>query len=403
MAIPPENGQTAPYLSHVNAFFENALSGTPGGESDGGEGEGGRGVPAADGNAAAAGDPATRRLAEFPGLFDWRQAVRIAEDAARRSARRAPAFGYPPDEESPRLRASAEMSHSFSDVADYAALPDGRAELTLSLTDAASRLTLLGAHGAMPAVYSELALDRADRGDTVFLEFLAMFEHRLLSLAYRGWWHQRLELRREQSGAGEDLPDMDEWLDAMAGLALTGADTRLRGTSRWPVRRFAPLFANAARTAWGLAALLGAYAGVPVRVEELAPRWLELPLPDQNRLPDRAHPDGVNARLGGGLVLGEHVREAQSNFNLVLGPMRWEVFQEFLPDAPEDRLGGLCELARLYAGADRSFGVRMELGEGEARGIFLGGSGARLGWSVWLLSEGGGAGKADVFFDEEKI
>ncbi len=333
-------------------------------------------------------------LASSPGLFDWRQAVRIAEDAARRGGGRSPAFAYAPGEESPRLVASPEMGHSFGDVAAYSG-----GALTLSLTDAASRLTLLGSHGALPAWYSELALERKERGDTVLLEFLGMFEHRLLALAYRGWWHHRLELRREQSGAGEDLPDLDEWLDALAGVAAPLGEARLRRTSRWPVRRFAPLFANAARTAWGLSALLGAYAGVPVRVEEFAVRWVDLPASDQNRLPDAAFPDGVNCRLGGGLVLGERVREAQSNFNIALGPMEWGAFQEFLPDAPEGRLAGLCDLARLYAGVDRSFGVRMELGGGEARGVCLGGSGARLGWSVWLLSEAGDASASDVFFD----
>ncbi len=333
-------------------------------------------------------------LAAAPERFDWRQAVRIAEDAARRRGGRSPAFAYAPGDESPRLAASPEMGHSFGDVAAY----DG-AELTLSLTGAASRLTLLGSHGALPVWYSELALDREERGDGILLEFLGMFEHRLLALAYRGWWHHRLELRREQADAGEDLPDLDEWLDALAGVAPPLGAERLLRTSRWPVRRFAPLFANAARTAWGLAALLGAYAGVPVRVEEFAPRWLELPDSDRNRLPDGEFPDGVNCRLGGGLVLGERVREAQSNFNIALGPMGWAAFQTFLPDAPEARLAGLCDLARLYAGVDRSFGVRMELGAGEARGICLGGGGARLGWSVWLLSEAGDPALSDVFFD----
>lgn len=350
-----------------------------------------------DGQAAA-------DLEASPGSFDWHQAVRIAEDAARRRGLRPPAFGYSPEEESPRLAASPEMGRSFSDVVAYDAAydtPDGidgeaRARLTLSLTDAASRLTLLGAHGALPAAYSELALEREDRGDGAFPDFIGMFEHRLLSLAYRGWWHYRLEIRREQSGAGEELSDIDEWLDALAGLAV--GKERLLSASRWPVRRFAPLFANAARTGWGLGALLSAYAGVSVRVEELAPRWLDLPVSDQNRLPDAAFPDGVNSRLGGGLVLGDHVREAQSNFTLALGPMRREMFLEFLPDAEEGRLAGLCELAHLYAGADRSFGVRMELGAGEARGICLGGEGARLGWSVWLLSEAGEVPTEDVFF-----
>ena len=346
------------------------------------------------------GESPAELLAAEPGLFDWRQAVRIVEDMERRRGRQSPAFDHQPADESPRLAASPEMSHSYADVAEYLNEPEGRSILVLALTDASSRLTLLGSHGALPAWYSELALDREEQGDRTLLEFLGMFEHRLLVLAYRGWWHHRLELRREQLGAGEDLPDMDGWLDAMAGIGLKGATERLRQTSSWPIRRFAPLFANAARTAWGLAALLGAYAGVPVRVEELAPRWLELAASDCNRLPDREFSNGVNNCLGSGLVLGEKVREAQSNFNLALGPMRWETFLEFLPDAPEERLAGLCELTRLYAGMDRSFGVRMELGEGEARGICLGGHSARLGWSIWLMSAAGDASTADIFFDD---
>lgn len=353
-------------------------------------------------------DKPLERLAEEPGLFDWRQAARIAEGvaAALGTGYHAPGFDRPPDLESPRFQASPDMNHAYADVGAFVPGVHEPDVLSLSLTDASSRHSLLGAHGVLPAWYSELALERKEKGDSTLLDFLAMFDHRLLSLSYRGWWHHRPELRREKKQAGETLPDMDRWFDAIAGLHTPGLRERLHPSLLWLVRCFAPLFANAARPVAGLAALLSAYAGSTVTISEFEVRWFRLRESDQNRLPDLTKTNGRNCCLGRNLALGERVREAQSNFGIILGPLTWKEFCRFLPTPAGTCMEGLCELSRLYAGADRSFIVKLLVAPGEVRGVCLGGgeSGTpHLGWNIWLATNSTESMAADAVFMESEL
>lgn len=344
------------------------------------------------------------RLREEPGAFSWQQAVRILEEIKTgcRDGFMPPGFSHRSGEESPRLAASPDMNHAYADVAECIPGDNNNADrLLLSLTDASQRRTLLGAHGVLPAWYSELALERMEAGDHTLVDFLAMFEHRLLALGYRAWWHHRVDFRREKNAANLSLPDMDVWFDSMAGLGTPGQRGRLHRGIGWLVRRFAPLFANAARPASGLAVLLSAYAGTGVRIHEMVVRWCKLDDKDRNCLPAEGQMAGINCTLGHDLVLGETVPEAQSNYNIILGPMSWKVFLSFLPAPGGNRLEGLYDLARLFSGPDRSFGVRMQLDRGEVRGVCLGGGDSGqpfLGWNVWLATDGTDRMASEAFF-----
>lgn len=365
------------------------------------------GVPDQDGSetvAVTAREQLLARLLDEPGAFAWQQAVRVLEDSAYsgHAGFTIPGFAPEPGEESPRLAASAEMDHAYADVSEF--VPGGNDnvdKLILSLSDASQRRTLLGGHGVLPSWYSELALERLASGDGTLVEFLSIFEHRLLSLVYRGWWHYRADFRREKNTAGLALPDVDAWFDAVAGLGTPGQRERLQGGIGWLIRRFAPLFANAARPAAGLESILSAYAGTGVRVCEMVVQWRRLDRKDLNRLPAAETGSEGHCTLGRDLVLGDTVPEAQSNFDVILGPMSWRMFTSFLPDPAGDRLEGLCDLVRLFAGSERSFGVRLQLDGGEAAGICLGGGAdgaGYLGWNVWLATDGLERMASEAFF-----
>ena len=141
-------------------------------------------------------------------------------------------------------------------------------------------------------------------------------------------------------------------------------------------------------TAIGLQILLSDYFGIGVIVEELTGQWLTF----NPTTPTHLGPDG-QGRLGRNTIAGDRVWDVASRFRIVLGPLSYDDFVEFLPDAiPVPARKGfflLSQLVRLYVGAEFDFDVQlcllgteippcyMKEAPGESLGL-------RLGWNTWL-------------------
>jgi type VI secretion system protein ImpH len=105
-----------------------------------------------------------------------------------------------------------------------------------------------------------------------------------------------------------------------------------------------------------------------------------LNLPEDQRTALGAEP-ALRATLGRGTVLGERVRDVQSRFRIVMGPMDLDRFIAFLPGTPS--LARLMDWVRNYVGFEFDWEVQLVLARDEVPGIRLGREG-HLGWTTWL-------------------
>ena len=132
------------------------------------------------------------------------------------------------------------------------------------------------------------------------------------------------------------------------------------------------------KNAEGLASILEGFFGLPARVDQFVLGWLELPRDQRTVLGGQPRPSGT---LGLGTVIGERVRDVQSRFRAVMGPMDLDRFCDFLPGGRS--LERLKHWVRNYVGFEFDWDVQLVLARDEVPGIRLGREG-QLGWTTWL-------------------
>jgi type VI secretion system protein ImpH len=285
---------------------------------------------------------------------------------------------------------------------------------------------LSGPNGTMPIEYTDLLNRLAFMGGvapferTALRDWFDIFNHRLGLLLYGAWEKYRFPVRyakfdrvkraREtQSSDGlwrpPPAPDPFTWsVMSLVGLGTPSLQHRLRvdpaemppDGQPVPLARiedlallhYSGILSRRVPTAIGLQILISDYFGVGARVEELTGQWLTF----NPTTPTNLGPEG-QGRLGRNTIAGERVWDAASRFRIVLGPLRYVQFVEFLPD-PVDvpaRKGFflLSQLIKLYVGAEFDFDVQLCLLGSEVpdcliQEVSAEDLGVRLGWNTWL-------------------
>jgi type VI secretion system protein ImpH len=235
---------------------------------------------------------------------------------------------------------------------------------------------VFGPNGALPLHLTELAYDRRrQKEDGTIVDFVNLFQHRLISLFYRAW-------ADAEPTVNFDRPESDRFrlfLGALIGLApSSGWDAD--AVPDYAKLSRAGLLAAQTRSAEGLETLLGDYFGIPVQVRQFVGSWLDIPGDLRCRLGD-----AQSATLGINATLGASTWQCQHKFEIALGPLSRASFNNFLPGAPG--LTQLRALVRLYTNDEWEWQVRLLLRDVEIPGMRLGSveSGeSRLGWTSWL-------------------
>jgi type VI secretion system protein ImpH len=234
-------------------------------------------------------------------------------------------------------------------------------------------LGLAGALGPLPAPYSEMILAAAARKDHAAADFLDIFNHRLVLLFYRVRQAHSPALTSRAPHEGSAA----QYLFSLIGLNLPAMRQRL-GIPAQSLLQYAGLLAGMPRSMAGLERILADYFTVPVRVRQFIGGW---------RLLDRSQwtaigADGSNQELGAGAVLGRRVWDDEKSVSIVIGPVGWSIFLEFLPQGARHR--ALAALARFYLGPDRAE-ARLLLKAADVPRAAIGQS--RLGYTSWLLRQ----------------
>lgn len=327
--------------------------------------------------AGASGQPPDRltaleRLATEPHRFTLFAALRLLEQTfgthprlgeARRAA-----------DDAVRLGQAPHLSFAPSDVCTFERLEDEGASV------AAERIQLeqysfgmFGPNGVLPRHLTEYAYEwRRQREDATFVDFVNVFQHRLISLFYRAW-------AESDPATCFDRPDSDRfalYIGALIGLSPRSARARDAAPDYAKLSR-AGHFGSQVRSAEGLEVILADYFGLAVELRPFVGAWMEVPEDFYCRLGG----DPEAAGLGSTATLGAASWQCQHKFELVLGPLTLDTFRNFLPGARG--LRELHALVRLYTNDEWSWQLRLLLRDVEVPGVRLGTTG-QIGWTTWL-------------------
>jgi type VI secretion system protein ImpH len=265
----------------------------------------------------------------------------------------------PASREAVRIRPSTALSCPAGDLERIEPRGESRVELT------ATFLGLYGVDSPLPYAYAEhLAAIAEEAGGRRVRDFLDLFHHRLYSLLYRGW----KKARPVASEQGLD-PLHDRALAPVGFSSALGL-----GGARRPRLAEARLRVLRPRTAAGLEALLRHRLGYDCPVDQLRPRWAEVPQDQRCSLGRR------NAELGGSLLVGARASD-RNKIQVRVAARSYAMFENLLPEGRDrreldDALGG-------YLREPLDYDVEVRLPAAEVPPWRLGWRG-RVGRNAWL-------------------
>lgn len=235
-------------------------------------------------------------------------------------------------------------------------------------------MSLAGAVGPLPPPFAELVLQRASRHDPSARDFLDIFNHRLVSIAYRIRKMHRIGL-----GTHEPLHDeTTRQLYAFMGLGSSGFSGSLRDSYR-ALLHHAGAFAREVRSMTGLETILRHHFGAPIEGVQFTGRFYNL---DDKEL-TTIGPSGRNRTLGRDALVGSRVWDQTSSFEIRVGPLSLKDYLRFLPGG--DALVPLCRIVRLYVGITYKFTVRLILKASQVPATRLGyAPGNMLTFTAWI-------------------
>ncbi len=308
------------------------------------------------------------RLFSQPYSFEFAQAMRLLQIFYPHSS--PVGLFTSPDSEVVRFGQRAVLTFPASEIHEMEARPAKPPLMRINF------MGLIGPLGVLPLYYTELVSERLRERDRVLLDFLDIFQHRMVSLFYRAWQKHRFLVLYEQ-GRGDAFT---HYLLDIAGLGTKGLQNRQRIADLSFVY-YAGLLAQQPRSAEALRLLLNDYFEVPVRVEQFLGGWYRLDESSQCNLEDLCAP---SQQLGFGAVVGDEIWDPQSRVRVVLGPLNLKRYLDFLPSGTAFK--PLQTIVRFFAGEEFDFEVQLILKREETPGLEIGGTGEtapQLGWVSW--------------------
>ncbi|WP_296947984.1 type VI secretion system baseplate subunit TssG [uncultured Massilia sp.] len=316
------------------------------------------------------------QLRDAPHDFDLFQAISLLERSAPERAPVGAGLGL---DESVRL--AAQVSQGFA-ASDIAALDEsGRPGPALTLRSPV--LSLAGAHGPLPAPFTEALLERRRLRDASGLDFLDIFNARLLGFLYRSRRKHHVALAADAI----DAAPLVRMLDALASLGRAEGVRGPHGEQAW--LRHAAVQGAAPRSMTSLLAVVRDRTGVRFGGKQFVGGWHPLAPCDRARLASPGRPAGPASRLGVGTTLGARAWDQGGGIALDAPPLAPARYAALLPGGKDHALLGW--LAGRHLQQDAGVQLRLELASrpatrlGDATPLA-----PRLGLSTWLCSPGAG-------------
>jgi type VI secretion system protein ImpH len=241
---------------------------------------------------------------------------------------------------------------------------------------------LFGPCGVLPNHYSQLIQERLAMKDRALLEFLNIFNHRILCMFYQSWEKHAFAVSMETAAASKEKASVTEALWAIVGNRLEASRNRLAFDDTTTLY-YGGLFASKRATQESLRSAIEDFTRIPTEIENLVGQWLRLVPEDQSRIGSFALGEQAGNCLGVDTIVGEAAWSIENRFRIRLGPVPWDVLGDYLPTGA--MLRSVVDFARRYVGPQWDFDVQMVVAANQVRGIqldpqqpFL------LGWNTWL-------------------
>lgn len=313
-------------------------------------------------------DDLISRVKAEPYRFDFFQLLRRLENLD--PSRPRIGFATRPSEEQIRLCQIPNLAFAPSTVAAW----KDRTDTVPAPRVFVHFLGMLGPHGPLPLHLTEYVRNRERHfDDPTLARFMDMFNHRVLSLFYRAWSSSRKTVNYERG-------EQDRFAMYIGSLFGIGMD-HLRHRDEVPDEaklHFAGRSSSLTRHPEGLAAVIGSFFDLPVRIEEFIGQWVDLEPEYTCRLGNRE-----STGLGSTAIVGARIWDVSQRFRVVLGPLTLPDFERFLPGG--DSLDRLVGWINNLVGFELQWDANLVLKKDEVPATRLGQQG-RLGWSTWMHS-----------------
>jgi type VI secretion system protein ImpH len=310
-------------------------------------------------------------LEQEPYCFQFFQAVRLLE---RLYPERNPVGLFvSPQSEVAQFSSVPTLSFPASEIQDLQRGKEGPPKLFVNF------MGLSAAVGVLPHAYTEFLIERARAKDRGPGEFFDIFNHRIISLFYRGWQKYRFYVAFERTGTSDDL--ISERLLDLVGLG-TNSLTRRMEIEDEACLYYAGLLSARRPTAQGLKQLIEDYFEVPVSVEQFTGTWRRLPAQNRSYLRDCG---AFCEQLGMGTIVGDEAFDYHGAVTLRIGPLSFDRYREFLPGARANV--ELRAWLRLYTNREFDYVIQLVLEREEVPRMMLGEDGeaaSRLGLVSWV-------------------
>ncbi|HKJ17009.1 MAG TPA: type VI secretion system baseplate subunit TssG [Xanthomonadales bacterium] len=245
--------------------------------------------------------------------------------------------------------------------------PDGKPRISQLF------IGLFGPNGPLPLHLTEHARHRQRHArDSANVGFADAFHHRIVSLFYRAWAQGKPTVQA-------DRQDQDRFAFYISALAGYGMETAEDADSmpRSAKLHFTGHLSSLPRHAVGLASIVQNHFRVPAKIVEFVAHWLTIPERDRLQL-------GTDPRVGSlgmNTVLGDRVWQRQDKFQIRLGPLTLQQYEDFLPTGRLFKQ--LVDTVRNYLGLELMWELQPVLKKEEKPVTCLGKQG-ELGWTSWL-------------------
>ena len=281
----------------------------------------------------------------------------------------------PPGTEAVRFAANPSLEFPASEIQSLEWPDDPEAPVKMMV----NFMGLASPNGVLPEPYTELIIDRAQKKNNGFRDFLDIFNHRFISFFYRVWEKHHFFVGYE----GREIDRLTPLLMSFIGLGTEGLLDR-QVVSDHALAYYAGLIGQHPRSAQALQQILEDYFDVPVEIEQFVGRWVPLPLHDQTQFADT---ESIHVQLGFGAIAGDEIWDQQSTVRIKLGPLSRAQYLDFLPTPEGKAYPALKSILKFYSNDQFDFQVQLVLKQEETPSLRLTGEpgdSVLLGWVTWI-------------------